>query len=281
MKTTKFCVMMLLAVGAAISLSTAAMAQQVSRHAQFSKISASQKTKQRGTTRSVPSKLKVLGPAPDTNQRPQRTEAEKKFAAAAARLRGFKQWKIGVNATGLVYPNSTTGPASRKYNLQGTVINRFLHYEKQGYFGGINLGWTNSASAGTAIDRAQWIFERPGGPSAQLEPLVYGEPLALGWSKGSKPFLKYAKRNVGINLDWSGPKFEWTILGRKPGTNVRRGQDLVILYNLKHKLPMMYMNRTKGAHIGWPDSKKWASSSVISKRYLAELTRAAEVMMGR
>ena len=44
MKTTKFCVMMLLAVGAAISLSTAAMAQQVSRHTQFSKISASQKT---------------------------------------------------------------------------------------------------------------------------------------------------------------------------------------------------------------------------------------------
>ena len=179
------------------------------------------------------SRPEVLRPAPNTNQLPERTQ-EEKFATAAALMARYKQWMIGANGTGFVYPNTTSGPASKKYNLKGTVITKFLQYEKQGWSGGINVGWTKTASAGTAIDRAQWIFQRPGGPSAQLAPVVYGEPIALGWSKGGKPFLKYSKRTVGIDLDWSDPVFEWTILGRTPGTEVGRGQDLVILYNLKH-----------------------------------------------
>jgi len=239
-------------------------------------------TKPRVAVNRTPSvtRLKVFRPAPNTNERPKRTDAEK-FAAAAKLMVPYKQWMIGANVTGLVYPNTTSGPSSKKYNLKGLGIRKFLHYEKQGTFGGINLGWTNSASAGTAIDRAQWIFQRPGGPSAQLAPVVYGEPIALGWSKGGKPFLKYSKRTVGINLDWSDPVFEWTILGRTSGTEVGRGQDVVILYNLKNKMPLMRFDRTKGGDIGWPDSTKWTHGSIGSPVYIASLRRAADVMMGK
>ncbi len=217
---------------------------------------------------------------PSTNERPKPTDAEK-FATAAKLMVPFKQWMIGANATGFVYPNIASGPASKKYNLKGMENTKFLHYETQGTFGGINLGWTNTASAGTAIDRAQWIFLRPGGPSAQLAPVVYGEPIALGWSKGGKQFLKYSKRNVGINLDWSDPVFEWTILGGTPRTRVGRGQDFVILYNLKHKMPLMHFDRTKGGDIGWPDSSKWTQSTIGAPAYIASLRRAADVMMGK
>jgi hypothetical protein len=278
MATNKSCAMWMLTVVTVLSLSAVAQAQQVSRGVRYSKV-----TVRRDTNRSgVSGKLKVPPRrAPNTNERPQRTEAERKFAAASKLMAQYKQWMIGANATGFVYPNTTSGPASKKYNLKGKVPIKFLQYEKQGTFGGINLGWTNSASAGTAIDRARWIFQRPGGPSAQLAPVVYGEPIALGWSKGGKPFLKYSKRNIGINLTWSDPVFEWTILGRTPGTRVRRGQDLVILYNLKHRMPMMYFDRTKGGHIGWPDSSKWTQSTIGAPAYIASLRRAANTMMGK
>jgi hypothetical protein len=277
MATKNSCSMLMLAVVAAVSLNTAAMAQQVGRQGRHAKV-----TVQRDTTRSVvPGNVKVLRPAPNINELPKRTEKEKEFAAAAALMAPYKQWMIGANATGFVYPNLSSGPASEKYNLKGMVNTKFLQYEKQGTFGGINLGWTKSASAGTAIDRAQWIFLRPGGPSAQLAPVVYGEPIALGWSKGGKQFLKYSKRNVGINLDWSDPIFEWTILGGTPRTRVGRGQDVVILYNLKHKMPLMHFDRTKGGDIGWPDSSKWTQSTIGAPAYIASLRRAADVMMGK
>lgn len=274
---------LMLAALTAFSFNTTAMAQQVRRPTnRYSRI-----TVQRDKVRQSPAQTrfsdKIVVPprrAPQTNERPQRTEAEK-FAAAAKLMDRYQQWMIGANATGFVYPNLSSGPANKKYSLKGMVITKFLHYESQGTFGGINLGWTNSASAGTAIDRAQWFFQRPGGPSAQLQPLVYGEPVALGWGRGGKPFLKYSKRNVGINLSWSAPSFEWTILGRAAGENVRRGRDFVILYNLKHKMPLMYFDRTKGGDIGWPDSTRWTQSTIGDPAYIASLRRAADVMMGK
>ena len=267
MTTKNFCAMLMLTVVAAVLLQTAAMAQQVRRGNPRSKI-----TVRRDTTRSgVPNKVIILRPGPNTNELPKRTEAEK-FRAAARLMARFKQWMIGANATGFVYPNSSSGPTNRKYNLKGSVPRKFLQYEKQGYFGGINLGWTDDASARTAIDRAQWIIQRPDGSGAQSAPVVYGEPIALGWAKsGRKIFLKFSKRNAGINLTWSEPSYEWTILGRLRGTRVRRGQDRVILYNLRHLMPMMYVNRSRGGHIGFaPDN---------DSAYVMSLRNAANYMM--
>lgn len=282
MSTKNSTAILLLAAVTAISSNTTAMGQQVGRAGSpFSKVSVKRGTLRKVTTRRrFPGKIVIpKGGIPSINERPKRTEAEIKFAEASRLMSRYKQWMIGANATGFVYPNLSSGSSNKKYNLKGSVIKKFLHYEKQGTFGGINLGWTDNASASTASKRAQWFFQRPGGPSAQLQPLVYGEPIALAWGSGGKPFLKYSKRNVGINLSWSAPSFEWTILGRTPGEKVRRGQDWVILYNLKHKLPMMYFDRSKGAHIGWPDSKRWAQSIIKNPRYLAALADAAETMM--
>jgi len=268
MATKKPCVMLMLAAVAAVSLNTVAQAQQVRRGNPRSKI-----TVRRDTTRSgVPGKVIILRPGPNTLERPKRTVEENEFAAAAARLARYKEWMIGANVTGFVYPNTTGGPSSRKYNLKGSAIRKFLQYEKQGWTGGINLGWTDDASARTAIDRAQWIIQRPGGSGAQSAPVVYGEPIALGWAKsGRKIFLKFSKRNAGINLTWSEPSYEWTILGRLRGTRVRRGQDLVILYNLRHLMPMMYVNRSRGGDIGFaPDN---------DSAYVMSLRNAANYMM--
>lgn len=170
----------------------------------------------------------------------------------------YKQWMIGANSSGFIYPKSSwKGPADRNYNIKGSVIRKFLQYEKQGTARGINLGWTNNASAKTAAKRSKWFFSRK---SNSRQPIRYGERIAIAWGKGKKPYIKYAKRNIGINLDWSkSPSYEWTFLGGKTGQAVKKGKDWVIIYNIKHKQPLMYFKRTAGGHIGWPDSKKWRS----------------------
>ena len=194
------------------------------------------------------------------------------FADASKAMAPYKQWMIGANKTGFVLTKRTwSGPADRNYNLKGTVIRKFLQYEKQGTWQGINLGWTKNASAQTATARSRWFVRRPWGKytdekGANAVPLKYGERLALAWGAGDKPFIKYAKRNVGINLDWSkGPLYEWAILGGKPGDSVKRGEDFVIIYNLKHKRPLMYFDRTVGGDIGWPDSTRWGTGALILK----------------
>lgn len=164
----------------------------------------------------------------------------------------YKDWMIGANRTGNVVPKINRGGTTNgEYNLKGKDVRKFLQYEKQGTWQGINVGWTDNASASTAINRAQWSFRRRF-DQAEAVPLRYSERLSLAWGRGKKPYLKYAKRNVGIHLDWSSkPVFEWTILGGLPGTRIKRGQDWIILFNIKHKRPLKYYNRKIGGDIGW------------------------------
>ena len=168
----------------------------------------------------------------------------------------YKQWMIGANKTGFLYPKSDwNGPASQSYNLKGLENRKFLQYEKQGWAYGINIGWTDNASADTATAKSKWFFSRQSNSKAAI---VYGEPLAMAWGNSKNSFIMYGHRTIGINLDWtSKPAYEWAILGGTPGQPVRRGVDHVILYNLKNKQPLIRFNRTKGGDIGWPDSKTW------------------------
>ena len=130
--------------------------------------------------------------------------------------------------------------------------------------------------AQTAGDKAHWGFfpEKADGPRSNVNGLrrgdgiVYGEKIAIGWwppnprrysefsaTDGAHvpQFLTSASRNVGPNLEWSkrGASYEWVILGGKPGTAVRRGEDTVILFNLKNKQPLLYGKRQFGAHLGF------------------------------
>lgn len=190
-----------------------------------------------------------------------------------------KEWVIGANpgATGHLYTKKKwSGPKNYNYNLKGLVIRKFFHYEKQGTLGGINLGWTNNASAKTGKKRARWYFTRR---SNAKGPIKYGEPLAIAWGKAG--YIYYTSRNSGINLDWSKkPHYQWKILGGKQGTSVRRGKDKVIIYNTKHKHPLIYYKRKGAGHIGWPDSTDWSvrgqarDSAIVAKNVTIDAATA-------
>jgi hypothetical protein len=194
----------------------------------------------------------------------------------------YKQWRIGDGAGGKIYPQSLrTNARSQSYNIKGKVLSKYLQYERQGAGRGINLGWTDNDSKQTATARAKWHFVRTFDQTTpRAKPMRYGEKFALAWDFGSlgwgsknKPFVKYASRTVGINLNWSKePSYEWTILGGEPGTEVERG-DWVVIYNLNHEQPLMYFNRTLGGNIGWPDSSRFGPKPVRKKSNMANIVK--------
>ncbi len=185
------------------------------------------------------------------------------FHDASEIMAKYKQWMIGANGSGEVPPYSEREHRS-KNNLKGLVPRKFLQYEKQGAGRGINIGWTDDASAKSADRTSKWHFSRKSGAAG---PIRYGEAVAIGWGDGDEKFIRYSKRRVGINLDWSRlPVYEWTLLGGEPGTPVRRGEDWVVIYNLRHNAPLIYFDRTVGGHIGWPDSSTWGLQTI--KGYL-------------
>jgi hypothetical protein len=201
------------------------------------------------------------------------------------------QWMIGANRKSNVDGiltrgvNPKTSPQSF-YNLKNLHRKRFLGYERQGTAGGMNIGWTDDASSNTAERFSAWgIFPKDGDPrrpgsgnpaansnGLRKSPVVYGEIVAIGWwppqsgtiayrySEFSQAdgahvprFLTYKRRNVGPNMEWSsyGASYEWVILGGEPGTPVRRGEDKVILFNLRVKKPLLFIGRQSGANVGF------------------------------
>lgn len=184
-----------------------------------------------------------------------------------AEIEPFRQWMIGANKTGKVEGVLVSGAnLSSHYNFKNLTHKKFLQYEKQGATGGINLGWTKNASNKTADKRARWILVpevRTRNDSQQVvrkKPIQYGEKVAIAWVvpgengawNNQQKFLKQSSRRVGIDLDWSSkPVFQWTVLGGKPGTEVQRGKDKVVIYNLTNKEPLVYYPRKMGGQIGW------------------------------
>ena len=160
----------------------------------------------------------------------------------------FKQWTI-LGAAADVRPGT-------RYQLKNRVIRKFLQYERQGTFGGINLGWTDDAEPDTARRVTRWTFARAGGGRG---PVRYGEPVALAWNGD---YVQYGERTIGINLEWSDtPRFEWLLLGGRPGSDVRTDTWLA-LFNTRSEggEPMIYFDRTVGGDIGWPSSRTWGEA---------------------
>lgn len=178
------------------------------------------------------------------------------------------QWKLG----NLAGPSTDIRPGKR-YLLKNTTNRHFLHYKKQGTFGGINLGFSDDAEPSTAAKVVQWeIINRQG------TPVKYDEPVALRCRDG---YLRYGRREVGINLHWSdSPVYEWRLLGGKPGTPVKTGTAFSI-FNL-HTAdgePLIYFRREIGGNIGWPSSRTlvdqgfgWAKDAL--KKAIAEYVKS-------
>jgi hypothetical protein len=165
----------------------------------------------------------------------------------------YKQWMIGANQDPgplLPRPRWTEDP-TEKYDLKNNQTDKFLQWEEQNF--GINLGWTDDASPATALRVRRWFFARQGDDSS---PIRYGEEIALAYGT-KQSFLKWEKRDVGIDLAWSQPPvFEWKILGGNPGDAVNT-QEWLALYNKREEDCLLHFDRTAGANIGWPSSKTW------------------------
>ncbi|MEH6631632.1 MAG: hypothetical protein V7776_12425 [Halopseudomonas aestusnigri] len=164
----------------------------------------------------------------------------------------LQQWMFNANSTGTVSP-SKANLTPIKYSLKNKARRRFLQYEKQKY--GINLGWTDNAAAQTEKDIRGFAATLPNSQKV----LRYGDVVALSWGQ-RKPYLRYKKREWGINLVWAhNPSYEWKVLGGRDGAPVQTGKDWVVLFNMTHAEPMLYFKRGRGANIGWPDSKHWSA----------------------
>ena len=164
----------------------------------------------------------------------------------------LKQWMFDPNKPhhSLLPKSSFNGPANRNVNLKNRMEGHFLQHEHQTF--GINLGWTDDASAATAVRVSRWFFTR----SDTTHPLRYGDTVAMGYGV-SPSYIHYANRTFGINLEWStAPRYEWKLLGGKIGTEVRSG-DWLAIYNTVTKQPLIYFDRTVGGDIGWPNSETW------------------------
>ena len=185
-----------------------------------------------------------------------------------------KQWIFGATKPRtVIWPKQRFEEhPDRSYSLKSLVPKKFLQHEDQTW--GVNLGWTDDATAQTGAKVARWFFARNGSAGG---PIRYGETVALG--NGQNPsFLKLEQRTVGINLSFSGsPAFEWKILGGKIGDPVHT-QELVVIFNERSENGecLMYFDRTKGGDIGWPSSRTWSDQvegrlkEAVKKRILKE-----------
>lgn len=174
-------------------------------------------------------------------------------ASDSVKAAGYlRQWMFDPNhAPHPLYAKSSfNGPASRNTNLKNSLERKFLQWESQSV--GINLGWTDDASAATAARVSRWFFTR----RDTTRPIRYGDTIAIGNGR-SPSYIRHANRTFGIDLDWSNaPRYEWKLLGGKVGQEVRSGHWLAI-YNTVTKQPLIAFDRTVGADIGWPDSETW------------------------
>jgi len=119
----------------------------------------------------------------------------------AAEVAGYlKQWMFDPNHAHhpLRAKPGFTGRADRNTNLKNSRTRKFLQWEEQTF--GINLGWTDDASPGTAIRVSRWFFTLPADDSS---PIRYGQSIALGYGI-SPSYIYYAERPLALTS--TGPR---------------------------------------------------------------------------
>jgi hypothetical protein len=78
----------------------------------------------------------------------------------------------------------------QRYLLKNSTNRHSPRYERQGTFGGINLGFSDNAEVSTAAKVVQWEFV-----NRNRTPVAYDEPVAIRCKDG---YLRYGSR-AGIN----------------------------------------------------------------------------------
>jgi hypothetical protein len=140
------------------------------------------------------------------------------------------------------------------FDLQNVVSGSSLTYKRQGSFGGINLGWDTKHGDYVSVVR-----------EAGAGSVKYGEPVALRVRRGGDGnYLRYSKRDYGINLNWSStPVYEWRVKGGQDGQPVKAG-DVIALVSTVEKDSVVYCYRKNGAWL------KWSKDCSTAERELAK-----------
>ncbi|WP_249997527.1 hypothetical protein [Actinoplanes sp. M2I2] len=185
----------------------------------------------------------------------------------------LKQWRFGQGRPQpeLIYPKSVfESRPDRNLSLKSLKLRKLLQYGEQNF--GINLIYSRDTEPATERAVRRWFLARPGD---QARPVAFGEKVALANGRGDS-FLRYSRREFGINLAWSKePVYEWKILGGATGQPVRTGKDVAI-FNMNVDGTggpdgdfLIHLDRSVGCDIGWTTSPSW----------LDTLTRLAGVVI--
>ena len=121
------------------------------------------------------------------------------------------------------------------YDVQNSMSKSFLVYKSQTF--GINLGWSKDGGHNIAVKKKSGSGN-----------VVYGELVAI---KVKDKWLKYARRDNGINLSWSdSPVYEWKIEGGEANTPVQLNQPAKIFSTVEND-NFIYCYRKTGAWLKW------------------------------
>jgi hypothetical protein len=178
-----------------------------------------------------------------------------------------KVWKIGDGSANVRSWNNYTN--NQGYNLFCQSSGQFFTYMKVPL--GINLGYTSDPSV------RKTHFRLPDGMERDI---LSGESVAFGIG-GGEAFLRYAHRDVGINLKWNQePVFEWRIFGsnNQVGTPIAESSLVAIVNDKVEPKPdfLIYFGRPPGmADVGWTTSPGfWDHVMNFADKHKAEIAQA-------
>ncbi len=177
-----------------------------------------------------------------------------------------KVWKLGGDTGNVRSNNKYQNNAG--YNLFCTTNNKYLTWKKVPI--GINLDFISNAG------EKKVHFRLPDGKEREI---VSGELLALGIG-GGEAFLRYARRDLGINLKWSAsPIFEWKIYSGngEVGKPISFGDPLALV-NMKVEPSAdfcIFFDRPPGmADVGWTTSPEfWNKVANVAIKTAIEAAR--------
>jgi hypothetical protein len=160
-----------------------------------------------------------------------------------------------------VDPAATTVTPSTGYTFDLINVTKMLRlkYARREY--GIDLVWAGPGEPSIRFQRS----------SASIEPLRYGESIAIGVRNGG--YLRYRAREYGINLVWStSPVFEWTLAGdgKAAGDEVGLG-DVIGLFNTVASDFLFYDPRRYGIDLKWFKDKGKFNSKPWYERVINQI----------
>lgn len=156
--------------------------------------------------------------------------------------------------------------SGKSYYLQVASNSKFLKYEDRDD-PGINLGWGKT-------DKPYFQFIKVGGGE-----IKNGDKIAVyvGDQTGPKKYLKYEKRDKGINLSWSStPVYEWELrdLENETGNSIKTNTTIGIVNNVERNREgdfMVYCRRrfSRTVNLAWNldciDGERWPGKLNDSK----------------